>query len=75
VVECPGFPGDSAGFQAIAPDIEKFTRRVQIGNAPVQAVPLKMLFRLVIARIKKDPLALLCQQENCERCNQIRALF
>jgi len=75
VVECPGFPGDSAGFQAIGPDIEKFTRRVQIGNAPVQAVPLKMLFRVVIARIKKDPLALLCQQENCERCNQIRALI
>jgi aminoglycoside 3-N-acetyltransferase len=72
VVECPGFPGDSAGFQAIAPDIEKFTRRVQIGNALVQAIPLKMLFKVVIARIKKDPLALLCQQENCERCGEIR---
>jgi hypothetical protein len=33
-----------------------------------------MLFRAVIARIKKDPLALLCQQEDCERCNQIRKL-
>jgi aminoglycoside 3-N-acetyltransferase len=74
VVECAGFPGDSAGFQAIAPDIEKFTRRVQIGNALVQAIPLKMLFKVVIARIKKDPLALLCQQENCERCNQNRNL-
>jgi aminoglycoside 3-N-acetyltransferase len=74
VVECPGFPGCSAGFQAIAPEMEKFARKVQIGKAKVQAVPLSMLFRLVITRIKKDPLALLCQQEDCERCNQIRNL-
>jgi aminoglycoside 3-N-acetyltransferase len=72
VVECPGFPGCSAGFQAIAPEMEKFTRKVQIGSAKVQTVPLVMLFRGVIARIKKDPLALLCQQEDCERCGEIR---
>jgi aminoglycoside 3-N-acetyltransferase len=72
VVECPGFPGCSAGFQAIAPDVEKFTRRMQIGDALVQAVPLKMLFKVVVGQIKKDPLALLCQQEDCERCGEIR---
>ena len=72
VRECPSFPGCSAGFQAIAPEVEKFTRRVKIGEAMVQAVPLKMLFKAVIARIKKDPLALLCQQEDCERCGEIR---
>jgi aminoglycoside 3-N-acetyltransferase len=74
VVECPGFPGCSAGFQAIAPEMDKFTRKVQIGEARVQALPLSMLFKVVIARIKKDPLALLCEQEDCERCNQIRKL-
>ncbi len=74
VVECPGFPGCSAGFQAVAPDMEKFTRKVQIGESLIQAVPLKMLFKVVVGRIKKDPLALLCQQEDCERCNAIRAL-
>ncbi len=72
VVECPGFPGCSAGFQAIAPEMEKFTRNVQIGEAQVQAVPLSMLFKVVITRIKKDPLALLCQQVDCERCGEIR---
>ena len=74
VRECPGFPGCSAGFQAIAPEMEKFTRKVQIGAASVQAVPLVMLFKVVIARIKKDSLALLCEREDCERCNQIRIL-
>ena len=75
VVTCPGFPGCSAGFQTIAPEMERFTRQVQIGRALVQAVPISMLFKVVIARIKKDPLALLCQQEDCERCNQIRYLL
>jgi len=72
VVECPSFPGCSAGFQSIAPDMEKFTRKVQIGGSLVQAVPLKMLIKMVVGRIKKDPLALLCQQEDCERCGEIR---
>lgn len=72
VVECTGFPGDSAGFQAIATNLEKFTRHVQIGDAIVQAVPLKMLVKVATAQIKKDPLALLCQQEDCERCRVIR---
>jgi aminoglycoside 3-N-acetyltransferase len=72
VLECPGFPGCSAGFQAIALEMDAFSRKVQIGEAKVQAVPLNKLFKVVIARIKSDPLALLCQQEDCERCNAIR---
>lgn len=72
VVECPGFPGCSAGFQAIAPEMDKFTRKVQVGNSLIQAVPLKMLFKVVAGQIKMDPVALLCQQEDCERCNAIR---
>jgi aminoglycoside 3-N-acetyltransferase len=74
VVECQGFPGCSAGFQALAREMDRFSRKVQIGEAKVQAFPLSMLFRAVIARIKKDPLALLCQQEDCERCNAIRTM-
>jgi len=72
VRECPGFPGCSAGFQSIAPEVEKYTRQAKIGNAVVRAMPLKMLFRAAITQIKHNPLALLCQQENCERCNALR---
>ncbi|MBU4225801.1 MAG: AAC(3) family N-acetyltransferase [Chloroflexi bacterium] len=69
---CPGFPGCSAGFQSIAPDIERYARQARVGEATVQAVPLKRLVRVVVERIKSDPLALLCQREDCERCNAIR---
>lgn len=72
VVECPGFPGDSAGFDAIAPDLVHQTRTVKIGNGVIQALPLKVLFAAVIQRMETDPLALLCQREDCERCNQVR---
>jgi aminoglycoside 3-N-acetyltransferase len=75
VVECPAFPGCSAGFQDAAADLEKYTRKIQVGNAAIQAIPLGMLFRVVIGRIHKDPLAMLCRQPDCERCNEIRKLY
>jgi aminoglycoside 3-N-acetyltransferase len=72
MVECAGFPGDSSGFNVIAPDIERDTRFLQIGTAMVQAMPLKRLLEVVQARLKRNPLDLLCEREDCERCNAIR---
>ena len=72
VVECPGFPGDSEGFNAIAPAVEKFTRRVEVGNALVQAVPLRNLIHAVMDAIRDNPLALLCGRPDCERCEAVR---
>ena len=37
IIECPGFPGDSAGFPAIAPDLTGDLRQVRVGSALVQA--------------------------------------
>jgi aminoglycoside 3-N-acetyltransferase len=72
VVECPNFPGDSMGFQSIEPHLTFETHRVQIGESFVQAVPLRRLFDVVQDMIKKDPLALLCERMDCERCNAVR---
>jgi aminoglycoside 3-N-acetyltransferase len=72
IVECPGFPGCSAGFQAVARDVQSFTRRVIAGKAAIQAVPLAALFHAVISRINQDPKALLCFDPACARCNTIR---
>lgn len=73
VVECPGFPGDSSGFNAITPHIKPDTRRVDLGEAFLQAVPLQRLLEAVQDLIKNDPLALLCQRTDCERCNAVRS--
>jgi len=72
IVECPGFPGDSAGFDAIAPDLIHDTRTIQAGNTIAQAVSLRVLFVKVIQIVKENPLALLCQRDDCERCNAVR---
>jgi aminoglycoside 3-N-acetyltransferase len=72
VVECPGFPGDSEGFNAIASHIEKFTRRVEVNGTLVQAIHLKSLINAAIQMIKENPFALLCTREDCERCNAVR---
>ena len=72
IVECPGFPGCSDGFEAIRPDIELVSRYVEIGDGFIEAIPLKHLFQVVETRIKADPLALLCQRDECERCDAVR---
>jgi aminoglycoside 3-N-acetyltransferase len=72
IVECPGFPGDSSGFNAIAESLKADTRRVEVGSGFVQAVSLKCLSETVQEIIKKDPLALLCQRSDCERCTAVR---
>jgi aminoglycoside 3-N-acetyltransferase len=72
IVECPGFPGCSDGFEAIRPEIKQFTRRVEVGNSFIEAVPLHPMLQVVEASIKKNPQALLCQREMCERCDAVR---
>ncbi len=72
IVECPGFPGCSDGFEAIRPDIEPVTRRVEVGNSFIEAIPLHLLLQTVEKRIKRDPLALLCQRDECGRCDAVR---
>ena len=73
IVECPGFPGDSSGFNAIEEHIQADTRRVDMaGSAFVQAMPLKRLVDVTVELIKKSPRALLCSRTDCERCNVVR---
>jgi aminoglycoside 3-N-acetyltransferase len=72
VVTCPGFPGCSAGFEALSPYLTDSIRKVEVGKAVIQAIPLKKLVDSVFTMIKDAPLALLCAREDCERCNAVR---
>ena len=72
VRECPGFPGCSDGFQAIAPRLDGQAKEIQIGDARVTAVPLSVLIPAVQAAIADDPLALLCDRGICPRCAAVR---
>lgn len=73
IVECPGYPGDSTGFNAIEEHLRFHTRRVDLdGGAFLQAVPLKRLLEVTVELIKRNPLALLCQRKDCEMCNVVK---
>ena len=69
---CPGFPGCSDGFDALAPWVEGIMRGVQIGDARVQALPLQEMIQIAAQTITSDPLALLCSRNDCDRCNAVR---
>jgi len=72
VKECPGYPGCSDGFQTISPYLDGVTRRVVIGQAVVQAIPLTSLLEVVQSLVAKDAQALLCSRPDCPRCSAVR---
>ena len=45
IVECPGFPGDSSGFNAIEEYIKPDTRRVEMGEDLCSSRPIETIIR------------------------------
>ncbi|HQV95400.1 MAG TPA: AAC(3) family N-acetyltransferase [Anaerolineales bacterium] len=74
-VECRNYPGDSDGFGAIAPHLKDDTVRVELDKAFVEAMPIKRVIDVAVGLIKNDPLALLCEREDCLRCNAVRGIY
>jgi aminoglycoside 3-N-acetyltransferase len=74
ILECPGFPGCSDGFDQITPYLGSVTRSTVIGKALIQAVPIPDLILSVCKLIRQEPLALLCPESYCERCMVTRQL-
>ena len=72
IIQCPGFPGDSSGFNEIAQYLGNDVETVTIGEARVQAVQLNNLIDRVKILIKANPRALLCERKDCARCNAVR---
>ena len=72
VIPCQRFPGCSDGFEALTPRLEMFVRKVELGEALIQAIRLADLVDVVTGVLKENPLALLCGREDCERCDTVR---
>jgi aminoglycoside 3-N-acetyltransferase len=73
VVECPGMPGCSDGFPAIAGRLEGIVRRATLGPVTVESFPLRDLLHVAAGWIRMDPEALLCEKPSCARCAAVRA--
>jgi aminoglycoside 3-N-acetyltransferase len=72
VIPCQRFPGCSEGFDAIARHLDEMVRKIELGETGIQAIPIGSLVDSVCEMLKKDPSALLCSREDCERCNAVR---
>ena len=72
IVECPGFPSCSDGFEAIAPRVKHITRETAVGNALVRVLPLRDLVEITRQLVTADPLALLCDRPGCGRCEAVK---
>ena len=75
VVECPGWPGCSDGFESAGPHLAGFTRQVDLGSARLRALPLRPMVEKLSELIRSDPLALLCSDPACERCGAVRQVL
>jgi aminoglycoside 3-N-acetyltransferase len=73
IVECPGFPGDSFGFDAIRDYLHNDVDVIHAGSARIEAIPLNRLIDKVKVLLKQDAQALLCQRPACARCNAVYA--
>lgn len=72
-VECPAYPGCSAGFDALANPVIAFSRTATIGLAYAQCLPLAPLLSVAEGLLREDPRALLCTRAECAYCNAVRA--
>jgi len=73
VVECPGYPGCSNGFQDSEAWLAEITRSVKIGESLIEVLPLQPMLEILTQKLKEDPLALLCTNPSCERCSAVFA--
>jgi aminoglycoside 3-N-acetyltransferase len=73
VVECPGFPGCSDGFDAIMPHLVNIVRKEWAGQALIQAIPMVDLITIARAWLEDDSMALLCNRSFCERCRSFQS--
>jgi aminoglycoside 3-N-acetyltransferase len=75
VVEVQQWPGCSKGFQSIASKLDGVVRVAPLGEAVLQAIPLRDLINIAKGWIQEDPEALLCLEPDCEYCMVVRKSY
>ncbi len=73
VAECTGFPSCSGGFNAVLPYMSPFINFAKIGDAEVQVMQMDVLVKTVQQLLSSDSSALLCDNDECHRCQAVRA--
>ena len=72
ILEFPGYPGCSNGFDKITPVIQGMVRQIVLGNATVLAIQAGYIIDVTRTLILSDPEALLCDRPECLCCGSVR---
>ena len=72
IIECVNFPGCSDGFNQVQYLLEDNTQIIQIGDAKIICLPVKPMVDKLVNHLEDQPLALLCDREQCPRCDAVR---
>jgi aminoglycoside 3-N-acetyltransferase len=72
VVECPHFLGCSKGFNALDSLLEDSPPQIWIGTHHARVFSMKNLIRNIVEILQKDPLALLCSDQDCVYCSEVK---
>lgn len=72
VVECPGFPGCSCGFNALSERLGGVTRSGSVKDVHIHAFPVREMVDIARRWIEEDPGALLCEASDCDYCRLVR---
>ena len=71
--EIPHFPGCPDGFHKLHYYMQEELHTVRVADSYWHAMKVDTLLNVVVALIKEDAFALLCNTLNCPRCNLVRA--
>ena len=72
VIECPGFPSCSGGFEKAAEPLDPITSYITIGKAKIRVLPIKQMVDKLVEIITQNPYAFLCGEDSCQRYQAVR---
>jgi len=75
IIECVNFPNCSDGFNQSHDLLDDITQTIKIGDAKISCLPVKPMVDKLVNHIVDHPLALLCDREQCPRCDAVRSVI
>lgn len=72
VAECENCPSCSKGFNAVMTYMSPFITFAKVGEAEMQVMQAHVLTKTVQHMVTSNPEALLCDEENCAKCNAVK---
>jgi aminoglycoside 3-N-acetyltransferase len=75
IVTCLHFPGCSNGFNEAAEALQGISSHIALGDSQLIALPMQAMIEILTMHLQKNPLAMLCNNPHCQRCQEYRRRY